>query len=42
MEKIEMKRPCEGLNFSELKSYIGLKLTKPIRKGEVLLKAHFE
>ena len=42
MEKIEMKRPCVGLNFSELKSYIGLKLTKPIQKGEVLSKAHFE
>ena len=42
MEKIEMKRPCVGLNFSELKAYTGLKLTKPLQKGEVLSKAHFE
>lgn len=42
MEKIEMKRPCVGLNFSELNAYTGLKLTKPLQKGEVLSKAHFE
>lgn len=40
--KFEMKRPCLGLNYTELNYYEGLTLTKPIKEGEVLTKAHFE